>query len=45
MIDFQLTEEQERMRRLAHRFAEQEIRPVAAKYDESEEMPWLLLHH
>lgn len=43
MIDFQLTEEQERMRRLAHRFAEQEIRPVAAEYDESEEMPWPIM--
>ncbi len=40
MIDFQLTEEQEQMRQLAHRFAEQEIRPVAAAYDESGEMPW-----
>ncbi|HEY67852.1 MAG: hypothetical protein DRI79_00595 [Chloroflexi bacterium] len=40
MIDFQLTEEQELMRQLAHRFAEREIRPVAAEYDKSEEMPW-----
>lgn len=40
MIDFQLTEEQEQMRQLAHRFAEREIRPVAAEYDESEETPW-----
>ncbi len=43
MIDFRLTEEQEQMRQLAHRFAEREIRPVAAEYDESEEMPWPVL--
>ena len=43
MIDFQLTDEQEQMCRLAHRFAEQEIRPVAAEYDESEETPWPVL--
>ena len=40
MIGFQLTEEQEQMRQLAHRFAEEEIRPVAGDYDESDEMPW-----
>ena len=40
MIGFQLTEEQEQMRQLAHRFAEEEIRSVAGDYDESEEMPW-----
>ncbi|MFN3485494.1 MAG: acyl-CoA dehydrogenase family protein, partial [Planctomycetota bacterium] len=38
-----LTEEQERIRRLAHEFAEREIRPVAAHYDETEEMPWPVL--
>jgi len=43
MIAFDLTEEQERIRRLAHDFAEKEIRPVAAAYDESEETPWPLL--
>jgi alkylation response protein AidB-like acyl-CoA dehydrogenase len=40
MIDFQLTDEQEQMRQLAHKFAEQEIRPRAVSYDESEETPW-----
>ena len=40
MIDFQLTDEQEQMRQLAHRFAEREIRPLAAEYDESAETPW-----
>ncbi|HIE38593.1 MAG TPA: acyl-CoA dehydrogenase, partial [Anaerolineae bacterium] len=43
MIDFQPTEEQEQMRQLAHRFAEREIRPVAAEYDAREEMPWPIL--
>ena len=40
MIDFKLTDEQEQMRQLAHRFAEREIRPIAAEYDERDEMPW-----
>lgn len=40
MIAFELTDEQREMRELAHRFAEQEIRPVAAEYDEREEVPW-----
>ncbi len=43
MIDFQLTAEQEQMRQLAHRFAEREIRPLAAEYDESEQTPWPIL--
>jgi alkylation response protein AidB-like acyl-CoA dehydrogenase len=43
MIGFQLTEEQEQIRQLAHRFAQEEIRPVAAEYDESEETPWPVL--
>lgn len=40
MVGFELSAEQAQMRRLAHRFAEDEIRPVAAEYDESEETPW-----
>ena len=40
MIDFELTEEQRIMRDTAHKFAEKEIRPVAAEFDESEDMPW-----
>jgi len=40
MIGFQLTEEQEQMRQLSHRFAEEEIRSEAGEYDESEQMPW-----
>jgi alkylation response protein AidB-like acyl-CoA dehydrogenase len=43
MIGFQLTEEQEQIRQLAHRFAQEEIRPVAPEYDESEETPWPVL--
>lgn len=40
MISFDLTDEQRSMQELAHNFAENEIRPVAAEYDEKEEMPW-----
>ncbi len=43
MIDFGLTEEQQQLRDWAHEFAEKEMRPVAAKYDEEEEMPWDVL--
>ena len=43
MIDFTLTDEQQAMRELAHTFAEEEIRPVAAELDEHEEFPWDLV--
>ncbi|MGD8398650.1 MAG: acyl-CoA dehydrogenase family protein [Anaerolineae bacterium] len=43
MIGFELSEEQEQMRQLAHQFAAKEIRPVAAAYDQSEETPWPVL--
>jgi acyl-CoA dehydrogenase len=43
MIDFTLTDEQRAMRELAHTFAEQEIRPVAAELDEREAFPWDLV--
>ena len=39
-LDFALTEEQEEIRQLAHEFAEREIRPVAARYDETEDFPY-----
>ena len=39
-MDFALTEEQIELQKWAHEFAEKEIRPVAAEYDESEEFPW-----
>lgn len=40
MINFELTQEQREIQRLAHEFAEREIRPQAAYYDETEEFPW-----
>ncbi|MBI3458255.1 MAG: acyl-CoA dehydrogenase family protein [Candidatus Rokubacteria bacterium] len=38
-MDFELTEEQELVRRTAREFAEGEIAPVIARYDEAEEFP------
>jgi alkylation response protein AidB-like acyl-CoA dehydrogenase len=43
MIGFQLSEEQEEMRKKARQFAQAEIRPVAAHYDEREQAPWPIL--
>ncbi len=43
MIGFDLTEEQQRMKEMAHEFAEKEMRPVAPHYDETEEFPWPVL--
>ncbi|HZV50789.1 MAG TPA: acyl-CoA dehydrogenase family protein [Candidatus Dormibacteraeota bacterium] len=40
MISFELSEEQRQIRDWVHEFAEREIRPVAAYYDETEEFPW-----
>ncbi|MGH2746462.1 MAG: acyl-CoA dehydrogenase family protein [Actinomycetota bacterium] len=42
-MDFSLTEDQLELQKWAHEFAEKEIRPVAAEYDESEEFPWPVL--
>lgn len=39
-MDYLLTEEQKMIRDLAHKIAEEKVRPVAAKYDKSEEYPW-----
>ena len=39
MLNFGLSEEQIAFRDLAQSFAEQEIAPVAAHYDEAEEFP------
>ena len=39
-LDFSLTPEQEELRQLAHEFAEKEMRPHAAYFDETEETPW-----
>ena len=38
-ISFALTDEQSDLRALAHDFAEKEIRPVAAEYDEHQTHP------
>ena len=43
VVDFALTPEQVEMRDLAHDFAEREIRPEAAHYDRSGEIPWPVL--
>lgn len=39
MVDFTLTDEQKNLRDLAHDFAENEIRPVAADYDRDSSWP------
>lgn len=43
MVDCALTPDQDDIRRLARDFAVNEIRPVAAHYDEVEEVPWPVL--
>ena len=43
MVSFQLSEEQEQMRKTARDFSRAEIRPVAAHYDETEQVPWPVL--
>jgi acyl-CoA dehydrogenase len=43
MISFQLSEEQQQLRDLARDFSANEIRPVAAHYDETMEYPWPVL--
>ena len=43
-MDFQLNEDQITVQKWAHEFAENEMRPVAAEYDESEEFPWPVVH-
>jgi len=42
-MDYLLTEEQKMVKGLAHKVAEEKIRPVAAKYDQSEEYPWEII--
>lgn len=39
-MDYLLTEEQKMIKELAHKIAEEKVRPVAAKYDQNEEFPW-----
>jgi acyl-CoA dehydrogenase len=43
-MDFQLSEDQLTTQKWVHEFAEKEIRPVAAEYDETEEFPWPVLN-
>ena len=40
MVDFALTEEQEELRRVAREFAQNEIAPVAMRFDKTGEFPW-----
>jgi alkylation response protein AidB-like acyl-CoA dehydrogenase len=42
-MDYLLSEEQKMIKDLAHKIAEEKIRPLAAKYDVSEEYPWEVL--
>jgi len=39
-MDYLLTDEQKMIKDLSHKIAEEKMRPVAAKYDQSEEYPW-----
>jgi acyl-CoA dehydrogenase len=43
MINFALSEEQDQFRKLAHEFAANEIRPLAAELDEQEKFPTELM--
>jgi acyl-CoA dehydrogenase len=40
MVSFELSEDQREIRDWVHGFAERELRPMAAHYDETEEFPW-----
>ena len=42
-MDYLLSEEQKMVQELARKVAEEKIRPIAAKYDESEEFPWEIM--
>jgi len=39
-MDFQLSPEHKMIRKITREFAETEIRPIAAEYDERQEFPW-----
>jgi alkylation response protein AidB-like acyl-CoA dehydrogenase len=39
-VDFRLSDEQKEWRDLCHRFAVEVMRPVAAEYDRTQEVPW-----
>ncbi|MEW6101197.1 MAG: acyl-CoA dehydrogenase family protein [Candidatus Omnitrophota bacterium] len=42
-MDYLLTDEQKMVQELARKIANEKLRPVAAKYDQSEEFPWDVL--
>jgi len=42
-MDYLLTDEQKMIKELAHKIAEEKIRPVAAKHDQTEEYPWEII--
>jgi len=42
-MDYLLTDEQKMIKELAHKIAEEKIRPVAARYDQTEEYPWEII--
>jgi len=42
-MDYLLTDEQKMLQELARKIAQEKIRPVAAKYDQSEEFPWEII--
>jgi alkylation response protein AidB-like acyl-CoA dehydrogenase len=42
-MDYLLTEEQQILKDLAHKIAEEKIRPVAKEYDESGDFPWPIM--
>jgi butyryl-CoA dehydrogenase len=42
-MDYLLSEEQKMVQELARKIADEKIRPVAAKYDQSEEFPWEII--
>jgi alkylation response protein AidB-like acyl-CoA dehydrogenase len=43
MLNYLLTDEQKMIKELAHKIAEEKVRPVAAKCDKTEEFPWDVL--
>ncbi|MBN2205887.1 MAG: acyl-CoA dehydrogenase family protein [Candidatus Aminicenantes bacterium] len=42
-MDYLLTDEHKMVRELARKIADEKIRPVAAKYDQTEEYPWEIM--
>ncbi len=42
-MDYLLTDEQKMIQELSHKIAEEKLRPVAAKYDQTEQFPWDVL--